>query len=91
MRNVRAGCVGALVAVISPGCRRKAWSRVAGSGVAGRRLEVIMTLFHRRGRPRAARATAATLTMGLVAVALLFSSSARAQTSPACSDDVIGM
>jgi predicted lipoprotein with Yx(FWY)xxD motif len=49
-----------------------------------------MTLFHRRGRPRAARATAATLTMGLVAVALLFSSSARAQTSPACSDDVIG-
>jgi predicted lipoprotein with Yx(FWY)xxD motif len=45
------------------------------------------TLFHRRGRPLAARTTAAALTLGLVAVALLFSSPASAQSRP-CSDDV---
>jgi len=44
------------------------------------------TLFRRLGQPVAGRATAA-LTLGLVAAALLFSSSAGAQTSP-CSDDV---
>ena len=47
----------------------------------------MMTLFRRLGRPVAGRATAATLTLGLFAVALLFSSSASAQTRP-CSDDV---
>jgi predicted lipoprotein with Yx(FWY)xxD motif len=45
------------------------------------------TLFHRLGRPVAGRAAAATLTLGLVAVALMFSSPASAQTRP-CSDDV---
>ena len=45
------------------------------------------TLFHRLRRPVAGRATAAALTLGLVAVALLFSSPASAQTRP-CSDDV---
>ena len=47
------------------------------------------TMFHRLGRPVAGRAAAATLTLGLVAAALMFSSSASAQTSPACSDDVM--
>jgi predicted lipoprotein with Yx(FWY)xxD motif len=46
------------------------------------------TRFHRPRRPVASRATAAALTLGLVAVALMFSSPARAQSSPACSDDV---
>jgi predicted lipoprotein with Yx(FWY)xxD motif len=45
------------------------------------------TLFRRLGRPVAGRAAAAALTLGLVAAALLFSSSASAQTKP-CSDDV---
>ena len=45
------------------------------------------TPFHRLGRPVAGRAAAATLALGLVAVALLFSSPASAQTRP-CSDDV---
>ena len=45
------------------------------------------TLFRRLGRPVAGRATAAALTLGLVGVALLFSSPASAQTRP-CSDDV---
>ncbi len=45
------------------------------------------TLFRRLGRPVAGRAAAATLTLGLVGVALLFSSPAGAQTNP-CSDDV---
>jgi predicted lipoprotein with Yx(FWY)xxD motif len=54
-------------------------------------LEVEMTtLFDRLGRPVAGRAAAAALTLGLVAVALMFSSSASARTSPACSDDVTG-
>jgi predicted lipoprotein with Yx(FWY)xxD motif len=44
-------------------------------------------LFRRLGRPAAGRATAATLTLGLFAAALLFSSPASAQTRP-CSDDV---
>jgi len=44
------------------------------------------TMFNRLGR----RAAAAVLTLGLVALALMFSSSARAQSSPACSDDVTG-
>ena len=43
--------------------------------------------FLRLGRPVGGRAAAATLTLGLVAMALLFSSPARAQTRP-CSDDV---
>jgi predicted lipoprotein with Yx(FWY)xxD motif len=44
------------------------------------------TLFQRRGRPVAGRATAAILTLGLIAVALqLMSSPASAQSSP-CSD-----
>lgn len=47
----------------------------------------MITLFRRLGRPVARRATAAALTLGLVAVALVFSSSASAQTEP-CSDDV---
>ena len=47
------------------------------------------TMFHRLGRP-AGRAAAAAI-MGLVAVALMFSSSASAQGSPACSDDVTGV
>jgi predicted lipoprotein with Yx(FWY)xxD motif len=46
------------------------------------------TMFHRLGRPVAGRAAAALLTLGLAAVALMFSSSASAQSSPACSDDV---
>lgn len=50
--------------------------------------DVITTLFHRFGTPLAGRA-AAVLTLGLVAVALLFSSPASAQTRP-CSDDVTG-
>ena len=45
------------------------------------------TLFGRLGRPVAGRAAAVTLTLGLVAVALAFSSPASAQTRP-CSDDV---
>jgi predicted lipoprotein with Yx(FWY)xxD motif len=45
------------------------------------------TPFHRLGRPVAGRAAAATLILGLVAVALFFSSPASAQTRP-CSDDV---
>ncbi len=45
------------------------------------------TLFHRLRRPVAGCAAAAALTVGLVAVALMFSSSASAQSSP-CSDDV---
>ena len=48
------------------------------------------TMFARLGRPVAGRAAAAALTLGLVAVALMFSSSASAQSSPACSDDVTG-
>jgi predicted lipoprotein with Yx(FWY)xxD motif len=47
----------------------------------------MMTLYRRLGRPVSGRAAAAALTLGLVAVALLFSSSANAQTEP-CSDDV---
>ena len=46
------------------------------------------TLFRRLPRPVAGRATAAALTLGLVGVALLFSSPASAQTRP-CSDDVM--
>ena len=80
---------GALVAVIRPGCRFEAWSLVVGPAGAGRRLEVVMTtLFHRLPRPVAGRAIAAALTLGLVGVALLFSSPASAQTRP-CSDDVM--
>src|SRR5579863_4126047 len=45
------------------------------------------TLFRRPQRSIAGPARAATLTLGLFAVALLFSSSASAQTRP-CSDDV---
>ena len=45
------------------------------------------TLFGRLRRPVAGRAAAAALTLGLVGVALLFSSPASAQTKP-CSDDV---
>ena len=48
------------------------------------------TLFQRLARPVAAGVTAAALTLGLVAAGLLFSSSASAQSSPACSDDVTG-
>ena len=48
------------------------------------------TLFQRLVRPVAAGVTAATLTVALVAVALMFSSSASAESSPACSDDVTG-
>ena len=44
------------------------------------------TLFRRLGRSIAGRATAATLTLGLFAVALVLSSPASAQTRP-CSDD----
>ncbi|MGO9882631.1 MAG: hypothetical protein ACLPV4_06410, partial [Solirubrobacteraceae bacterium] len=46
------------------------------------------TLFGRLGRPVAGRAGAAALTLGLVGVALVFSSPASAQTRP-CSDDVV--
>jgi predicted lipoprotein with Yx(FWY)xxD motif len=46
------------------------------------------TLFHRLGRPVAGPAAAAALTLGLVAVALLFSPPASAQIRP-CSDDVM--
>jgi predicted lipoprotein with Yx(FWY)xxD motif len=45
-------------------------------------------LFRRLGRPVARPAAAAVLTLGLVAVSLVFSSSASAHGSPACSDDV---
>src|SRR6516225_9535581 len=45
------------------------------------------TMFHALARPVAGRAAAIALTLGLVAVALTFSSSANAQSSP-CSDDV---
>ena len=48
------------------------------------------TLFQRLARPVSAGITAAALTLGLVAAGLLFSSSASAQSSPACSDDVTG-
>jgi predicted lipoprotein with Yx(FWY)xxD motif len=47
-------------------------------------------MFHRLRRPVAGRAAAVALTLGLVAVALMFSSSASAQSSPACSEDVTG-
>jgi Secreted repeat of unknown function len=47
-------------------------------------------VFQRLGRPVAGRAAAAALTLGVVAVALMFSSSASAQGSPACSEDVTG-
>ncbi|HTU84774.1 MAG TPA: hypothetical protein VMF57_04315 [Solirubrobacteraceae bacterium] len=47
------------------------------------------TLFQRLRRPLAGRAAAAALTVGLVAVALVFSSSASAQSSPECSDDAV--
>ena len=58
-----------------------------GPAGPGTRLEVVMTtLFRRLGKPVVGRATAA-LTLGVVAAALLFSSSASAQTMP-CSDDV---
>ncbi len=46
------------------------------------------TLFHRLGRPVVGRTTAAALILGLVGVALLFSSPASAQTRP-CSEDVM--
>ena len=45
------------------------------------------SLFHRLGRPVAGCAAAATLALGLVAVSLVFSSPASAQTRP-CSEDV---
>lgn len=45
------------------------------------------TLSHRPGRPIAGLAAAATLAVGLVAVAMVFSSPASAQTRP-CSEDV---
>ncbi len=48
------------------------------------------TLFQRLARPAAAGVTAAALILGLVAVALVYSSSASAHSSPACSDDVTG-
>jgi len=48
------------------------------------------TMFRGLGRPVAARTTAAALTLGVVAVALMFSSPASAQSGPACSDDVTG-
>jgi predicted lipoprotein with Yx(FWY)xxD motif len=48
------------------------------------------TIFRGLGRPVGARTTAAALTLGVVVVALMFSSSARAQSDPACSDDVTG-
>jgi len=47
-------------------------------------------LFQRLARLVAAGVTAAALTVGVVAVALVFSSPAGAQSSPACSDDVTG-
>jgi predicted lipoprotein with Yx(FWY)xxD motif len=47
-------------------------------------------LFHRLARPVAAGVTAAALSLGLVAAGLVFSSSASAQSRPACSDDVTG-
>jgi predicted lipoprotein with Yx(FWY)xxD motif len=47
-----------------------------------------MTLFPRLRRSFAGRATAATLSLGLFAAALVFSSPASAQTKP-CSDDVV--
>ena len=47
-------------------------------------------LFQRLARSVAAGVTAAALTLGLVALGLMFSSSASAQGSPACSDDVTG-
>jgi len=48
------------------------------------------TLFQRHARLVTAGVTAAALTVGLPAAALVFSSSASAQSSPACSDDVTG-
>jgi predicted lipoprotein with Yx(FWY)xxD motif len=48
------------------------------------------TLFQRRARRVVAGISAAALTLGLVTLALVFSSSASAQSSPACSDDVTG-
>ncbi len=48
-----------------------------------------MITFHPLGRPVVGRATATALTLGLVGVALLFSSPASAQTMP-CSEDVTG-
>jgi predicted lipoprotein with Yx(FWY)xxD motif len=49
--------------------------------------DVMTTLFHRLRRPVGGRAAAATLTIGLIAAALVFSSAASAQTRP-CSEDV---
>ncbi len=48
------------------------------------------TMFRGLGRPLAARTTAAALILGVVVVALMFSSPASAQSGPACSDDVTG-
>jgi len=45
------------------------------------------SLFHQLGRPVTGRAAAGALTLGLIAVALVFSSPASAQTRP-CSEDV---
>src|SRR5439155_11749134 len=63
--------------------------RWLGSPGPRRRLEVVMTtLFRRFRRLGAGLATAAALTLGLVAVALQFSSPASAQGSPSCADPV---
>ena len=47
------------------------------------------TLFQRLARPVAGPAAAAAITVGLFLVALVFSSSASAQSSPKCSDDAV--
>jgi predicted lipoprotein with Yx(FWY)xxD motif len=60
------------------------------AGALGRRLEVVMTtMLHRLGRPIVGRAAAAVMALGAVAVVLMFSSSASAQSRP-CSEDVMG-
>jgi predicted lipoprotein with Yx(FWY)xxD motif len=47
------------------------------------------TMFHRMRRPVAGLAAVAALNLGVVVVVLMFSSSASAQSNPACSDDAV--
>ena len=58
------------------------------SRALGALASVMTTLFRRPGRPVAASAKAAALTVGLVAAALALSSPASAQTS-SCADPVL--
>ena len=89
MRKIRAGFRRRIARRDHAGVPKRPSRLWSGQRAPGRRLEVVMTpLFHRLGRPVVGRATAAALTLGLVGVALLFSSPASAQTRP-CSEDVM--